>query len=247
MVKKNLLVKTIILLLTVPFLFSCLTPNVSSCQGSCQDSQKEPVLFPLQSFVKLVSLMDGKPISTGSGAVIKKTEDYSFILTAAHVCQNLESVFVALLTEKTLEMVALDLDGKEHSTKVFAVDHKNDICLLKSDTLNKPALVLSNTPPVLGEKYYNMAAPLGWSDAWAVPMFEGYYSGQISIQDQKYDLFTIPVQGGSSGSPIFNDRREVVGMIIAKAVRMENLALGPTYESIKSLLDEAFENEEDGV
>lgn len=222
------------------FLFSCTTTNVVKCCGG-PETFEEGQSWPLESFVKVWVLLDDKPISTGSGTVIEKDEKGSYILTAAHVCQNMELVFAAMLMRLPMKVNVMDIDGEHFETEIIAANQETDVCVLYAEGLDRPVTPLAEEGPIIGQKYFNMAAPLGWSNAHVIPLFEGYYSGILPLGGKVYELFTIPVQGGSSGSPVINQRGEVVGMIIAKAIRMDNLALGPIFEDMKNYIIQAIE------
>jgi S1-C subfamily serine protease len=237
-----------------PFLFF-LCIFTLSCTGYNQNHQKD-ILYR-DSFIKLEKTLvvsicqEGqcKPFtelgSTASGSVIRNQFDGSYVLTAAHVCddsgiQNYIDAFFekeAPMIKKSdirkeLLFIGKTIEGTEYSVEIVAEDTKNDICVVWVKDLYKKALAISPKGPEIGEKVYNVAAPLGIFHPNMIPLQEGYYNGKINNKD----IFSIPAIGGSSGSPIVNWKGELVGMIHSVYRNFNHISLGPTYEDLTSFI-----------
>ena len=125
------------------------------------------------------------------------------------------------------------------------IDKDNDLCMLMvlgpTDNIDKKILKLSNRKPYHGERIYNIAAPLGIFTPGMLPVFEGFYSGPCLYpeegNDSRVDMYTLPIRGGSSGSPILNDDGELIGVVIAGVRGFENLGFSPSYDVIKQFLE----------
>ena len=232
--------------------FLCIIPV--SCTSLNQNSQKD-ILYR-DSFIKLektlvVSLCkDGecKPFtelgSTASGAVIRNQFDGSYVLTAAHVCDDsgiqnyIDSFFKSEAPElikdvkKELVFIGKTLDGTKYNINIVAQDAKNDICIVWVKDLYKKALNVSPQPPEIGDKVYNMAAPLGIYHPGMIPLQEGLYNGQ----KRNADIYSIPAIGGSSGSPIVNHKGELVGMIHSVYRNFNHVSLSPTYDDLTDFI-----------
>ena len=170
----------------------------------------------------------------GSGLVIKHYNNESWILTAAHVCtpagnETVTVEGVKLTLKPRYKIKLIDFYGNLHNATVAYADKANDMCLLKAPGEWGKIVKLSKTKPRYGEKVYNLAAPLSIFNPKMVLTFEGLYSGTDFGGNE---LFTFPARPGSSGSPIFNSRGELISMVHSAARRMENLALGCGYENL---------------
>lgn len=141
------------------------------------------------------------------------------------------------------EFSALDLDGKRHELLFLKASIKPDLCLLTSKKrINKPASKIAKTSMSPGEKAFNLAAPLGIYDSNMLLQFEGYYSGQTqAILGTTVDVYTIPSRPGSSGSPVYNNKWEVVGIISMVNTQIESLALVVPLSDIQEFIKELQE------
>ena len=176
---------------------------------------------------------------TASGAIVSYMRQ-KHILTAAHVCDHKDFLEYASETlpgsSAKIEISAVNLEGKKHDAYIVKLDHDNDLCLLKTEGIDGPALKLSPTEPEVGEKLYNFAAPVGFFKPPTMPILEGRYSGLA--YDDTVAISTIPAIGGSSGSPVVNHKGELVGTIYAVHKDFEHIALGPPYKELKKFLDD---------
>ena len=64
------------------------------------------------------------------------------------------------------------------------------------------------------------------------PLFIGMYSGH----SHNRLVFTLPAINGSSGSPILNEKGEVVGVVSAVTKNFPNIVISSTLESVKEIL-----------
>jgi len=187
--------------------------------------------------------------STASGSVIKNRFDGSYILTAAHVCDDSKiKQFVQKMLKESLkesnviinynfEFFGLTIDGKKHTLEIVAQDKLNDICLLWAPSCFKQALPISSKPPSPGDRVYNMAAPLGIFDVNMIPLQEGIYNGE----SKNVAFYSLPAVGGSSGSPIINHKSELVGMIHSTYRAFNHLSLSPTYSDLMMFIENELE------
>ena len=122
--------------------------------------------------------------------------------------------------------------GKPGIGTILSIDMINDLCLLIADTYLGPALSVYDGEPALHEKVYNMASPLGLAVPVAVPVFDGYFTGQVS----SLYIFTIPAAPGSSGSPVMNENGEILSIINAAAVSFDEYAIGCKTQALRNFL-----------
>ena len=243
-------------LVSVLTLTGCLSLTIpSKIIKTSQQSviKKANSLFPIESFVMInqefvmsMNVCDpaasencerkivGTMSATGSGFIVKSNEGTSYVVTAGHVCTPASPGFG--IDPSTLDIgyrIGLKSGfGREAISEIIAIDVENDICLLKSSSRLGPALEISDDDVMLHEKVYNMASPAGLAASLAVPVFEGYYIGDIAT----LSIFSIPAVPGSSGSPIMTEDNEVISIVSAAAVRFDEYAIGPRTRDLREFL-----------
>lgn len=214
--------------------------------------------FPTHSFVKVHTKMtlqicsesknkastctESDFYSVGSGAVVKNDINKTYVLTAGHVCHtDLEEPIKSIASSKKMFFKIEAYDGEFYDFKVktispdFLNGNEVDLCILEGDRIRIPSIHLALRGPKVGEKVYNVAAPVGIYHPPTVPLLSGYFSGPIN----KYnDLLTIPAIGGSSGSPILDSSGDLVGVIFAANVQFVHISIGVNYEQTKKFLQE---------
>ena len=178
--------------------------------------------------------------SSGSGVVVGSSSDGSYVLTAAHVCTiEITSMvpspeFLDLIKRVDIEMKIVNLAQAKYMADVISLDENSDMCLLfVEDYWNESGPVkLSGAKPFEGERVYNVAAPVGIFYENTVPLLEGFYMGNESLRA----YYSIPAMGGSSGSPIFNLRGHLVGMIHSVNVMFPMVSISPKYSELKKFI-----------
>ena len=212
--------------------------------------KKANTLFPIESFVMIdqrfmISVEDcageechqvviGTHAGSGSGFIVSGTREHSYVMTAGHVCTPPSPNFQIDPTSVSITYdIALESGfGREATGEIVAIDSVNDICLLKSSVGIGPELKISRQDALLHEEVYNMASPAGLAASLAVPVFRGYYVGEVA----SLRIFSIPAIPGSSGSPIMTENNEVVSLVSAAAVKFDEYAIGPSARMIREFL-----------
>ncbi len=210
---------------------------------SCSGLNSVKDILPRDSFLKLdkkIRVTVCNPLNpdqcvergmgaTGSGVVIQAAQEGSYVLTAAHVCDNsdLNKLSTAV---KTLEydFKVIDIKGRGYNINLFSMDKESDTCVMFVKGLHTTAASISTSAPEPGDRVYNLAAPMGIFDVYMIPTFEGFYNGET----RKKHIYSIPAKGGSSGSPIFNHKGEVVGMISMAFRHFSHLSISPSHKQI---------------
>jgi len=180
---------------------------------------------------------------TGSGSIIAGTFDGSYVLTAAHLCDHkgelkkLNEINNELeaddeFTEIVLIYKVRDISNFSYKAKIIGYDNELDSCIAFVWGLFGPSLSISEDGPIIGQEYYNIAAPAGFFEKDLVPLFEGRYIGDY----KGADVYTIPAIGGSSGSPIINRDGELVGIIYARHHRFHHITLSTNYDKLKNFI-----------
>jgi S1-C subfamily serine protease len=216
----------------------------------------ERIVLPTKSFVfvkmvkKFRSCKDNVCIqgriggASGSSVVVLNTEDGSVILTAEHVCKYINEETIDEINHRTItySYTLTDYFGNTYTDlTILKSDPENDICLVHVKNMSLPPVEIETDIDSLkyGTRVYNMAAPLGLFSPGTVILFEGFYTG---ISPHGNSVFTIPTQGGSSGSPILNSENKLVGIIHSKIIGLENIGLSSTLKNIKKIMNVYLEN-----
>ena len=171
-------------------------------------------------------------ISMGTGAVVLYNNKKA-VLTAAHVCrqENFESFVLAHNGDFFLK--AIDRNNKEYIINILKYDSSSDICLLKSTTGELPSYIkISSKKPEYGEIVYNLAGPLGLLDGSMVPVYNGQFFGNLNGRA----FYSIPVIGGSSGSPVISAKGDLIGMIHSVHYKFHHISVSATYEQLWNFL-----------
>lgn len=206
--------------------------------------------LPVDSFVQVQHHIKFKACSSeicevaeranlGSGFVAHTMKGNSWIFTAGHVC---------LPPPGTLESRIAVVSGGQTYVQVELVHIAEavDLCVLLLMGKELPQVTLSPTAPKHGDQAYALAAPFGIYEEGLIPQFSGYYSGvatnvpepaNVSTRLPKLDTYTIPSRPGSSGGPIFNSKRELVGMIVMAHPAFETFTLASPYPALRLAID----------
>jgi S1-C subfamily serine protease len=177
----------------------------------------------------------------GSGIIINYNSK-NFILTAAHVCNQMENGYVVsgdgeVLGIRFSSPFAMTLDGMLQKVEVIRKDLIHDLCLLdfeRKDQYNGIEVFDSSLIP--GERVYNLAAPKGVFEPGNVLIFEGFYTGKISLAGGS-SMFTIYAEQGSSGSGVINNKGQLVSMIHSTLTIIDNVSLGADLNVIREFLE----------
>jgi S1-C subfamily serine protease len=234
-------------LLTILTLF-ILSLSILSCATSNLDFQRDA----RDTFVKIkqnVAITVCNPAdpkecltktsrSTGSGAVVMRTDEGSYVLTAGHVCSfekemQLASEFAG--SKILVQMRSVNFSLGEYVSDIVSMDHTIDTCLLFARNLytTKVAKIAPYSTDVEpGERVYNVAAPVGIFYKDVVPLLEGFFMGNRDTRA----YYSIPAMGGSSGSPIFNSDNEIVVMIHSVNVYFPVVSVSPPLKELRAFI-----------
>jgi Flp pilus assembly protein TadD len=213
----------------VLFLFSSLqiARAQDSTPGPVTDNQPKLVAQPFQDALpdlvrrvkpSVVSVLTydakGEPLISGSGFFIRPGE----VVTNLHVIRGAHRVEIHTL------------EGKGRTYPVggaLAIDEEGDLALLSValPTERSRPLTLAVALPEEGERVFAIGNPLRLEGS----VSDGIVSAVREVPDiGRIVQITVPVSHGNSGSPLFNMRGQVIGIITVKVTNGQNinLALG---------------------
>lgn len=186
-----------------------------------------------------------------SGVHVKNKGKHSYILTVAHACgKDLtlppapEHIFVKINDQK---MIVKDHHGDEHEGKIIAQDDLYDLCLIETDRIPHAPIKIAKRAAKHQETVLNLAAPFGIWEPGNTMLFDGRYIGGRNFVCPEDDdecipkrmaVYTIPAFPGSSGSPVINNKGELVGIIAQTMQPGYHISFGAPLKEIKRFLKE---------
>jgi serine protease Do len=157
--------------------------------------------------IVLIGAIGPKGSNFGSGFIITSN---GLIVTNFHIVQAAVKIAVKLKNNKTYNDVRL-----------INFDQKKDIAVLKIDAVGLKPVVLGDSHSVqAGERVVAIGSPLGLESTVA----DGLVSS-LRKADRGFQVLqiTVPISPGSSGSPLFNLRGEVIGIAVGTIIGGQNI------------------------
>ena len=191
-------------------------------QSSARESLPDLVRRVKPSVVSVLTYdAKGEPLISGSGFFIRPGE----VVTNMHVIKGAQRV----------EIHTLEGKGRTYPVAgALAIDEEADLALLSVNLPEEKSrpLPLATSLPEEGEQIFLIGNPL---------RLEGSVSdGIVSAVREVPDLgriiqITAPVSHGNSGSPLFNMRGQVIGIVTVKVTNGQNINLALSAARIASL------------
>jgi tetratricopeptide (TPR) repeat protein len=181
-------------------------------QTQAQESLPELVKRVKPTVVAIATYdADGEAVMTGSGFFLRPGE----VVTNLHVIRG----------AKRCEVKTLDGKGKVFAvTGTLAVDEEGDLALLSVDMpRERPrASEIATALPDEGESIFVIGNPLKLEGS----VTDGIVSAVREVPNVgKIIQITAPISHGNSGSPVFNLRGQVIGVVTVKVTNGQNINL----------------------
>jgi len=201
-------------------------------------NQNVPIDLGAVLFIAGLDMMRNTPIS-GSAVVVASDVDSSWAISAGHVCYPEPDPHGLNLEDWA--MIAIDMHGDIRPMRIAALDMTNDVCVFKiPDPM--PFIPLANKHVEMGDRVYLGAFPMGMYEPGFIPLFEGFFSGELTVENKPWSSYTVPVAPGSSGGGVVNEKGELVGIVSMAVHEFENITLAVKLENVQNLLDVAKRN-----
>jgi tetratricopeptide (TPR) repeat protein len=207
---------------TLPPLLLIVIALVSAKPSLSQENLPELVKRVKPSIVAIVTY-DAKniPLMTGSG----------FFLQPGQVVTNLHVIRGA----RRCEIKTLDGKGRVYPVAgLLDVDEEGDLALLSVDMPSNRARSssLANLLPEEGEKIFVIGNPLKLEGS----VSDGIVSAVRELPNiGKIIQITAPISHGNSGSPVFNLKGQVVGVVTIKVTNGQNINLAIGAARVRQL------------
>lgn len=168
---------------------------------------------PADGFLPSGSGAVGRPSATGSGFFI--TTD-GYLVTNEHVVSEVRSVRV-VTSKGTVP------------ARIVKVDRANDLALLKVDGSFIAAPVAPSRGVRLGSTVATVGFPNVGLQGFSPKLAKGEIASLAGAQDDaRHFQISVPVQPGNSGGALFDERGNVMGVIVAKLSQEAALATSGT-------------------
>ncbi len=187
---------------------------------------------------------DKKDVSSefGSGFAI----DERHIITAGHLCKSM-MLEVTKGNVAEIYLYYLMQDGfiyQAKGLKIKTLDNEMDLCMLESskDLILLPVQLADRDVPKTRDIVYMIGAPRG--------IFPIEAEGRIMLprmqgKDEEHKiLISIPVYGGNSGSALFNDESEVIGVLTDGDSKYQNVGYATNLTDLKKFIKKSLNKNE---
>jgi tetratricopeptide (TPR) repeat protein len=202
------------LLLVVLCLLSCASAIDTARAQQPQQAESLPELVRrVKPTVVAIVTYDakGEPLLSGSGFFIRPGQ----VLTNLHVVEGARRV----------EVKTLDGKGRIYSSQgALDFDEEADLAVLSVDVPHERTRVIevTNSLPEEGERVFVIGNPLRLEGS----VSDGIVSAVREVPNLgKIIQTTAPISHGNSGSPVFNLRGQVVGIVTVKVTNGQNINL----------------------
>lgn len=149
--------------------------------------------WPLPASVRISQIRD-----LASGVIIDSS---GLILTSAHVVTNIDEA-----------RVQLD-DGRRFTARVVGVDKRTDVGLLKIDATALPVAVIGDSSTLgPGDWVAAISSPFGFHGSVTAGVVSAVGRVIGGAGEVPFIQTDVAINPGSSGSPLFNSRGEIVGI-----------------------------------
>jgi tetratricopeptide (TPR) repeat protein len=205
-----------------PQLLLIVVALVTSQESLAQENLPELVKRVKPAIVAIVTYdANGAPLMTGSG----------FFLRPGQVVTNLHVIRGA----RRCEVKTLDGKGRVYPVAgVLDVDEEGDLAMLSVELPPSRARssALANQLPEEGEKIFVIGNPLKLEGS----VSDGIVSAVRELPNiGKIIQITAPISHGNSGSPVFNLKGEVVGVVTIKVTNGQNINLAIGAARVRQL------------
>jgi S1-C subfamily serine protease len=163
----------------------------------------------------------GEPLTSGSGFFIRPGQ----VVTNLHVIDGAQRA----------EIKTLDGKGKVYAVEgILDIDEEGDLAML---SINMPserarALEVSQTVPEEGEKIFVIGNPLRLEGS----ISDGIVSAIREVPNLgKIIQITAPISHGNSGSPLFNMKGQVIGIVTMKVTNGQNINMALAASRVTEL------------
>lgn len=173
-------------------------------------------------------------ITSGAGSGVIVSSD-GYIVTNNHVIEDASKITVRLK------------NGKSYPATLIGTDSKTDIAVIKiSATGLTPAVFGNSDSLVVGELAVVIGNPLGSLGGTVTDGIISALDREIELSDTTMNLLqtNAAINPGNSGGGLFNNKGQLVGIVVAKSIgdNIEGLGFAIPINDIKSIISQLEKN-----
>lgn len=214
------------------------SPDYKQKASSIKENKlKKKMLDPVMIIRARDSDMDAVGNGTGFSFKYDAKEDKTYILTNEHVCASRlkEGYVLTGSTSKNQSASSADNFFDSILTHEFS-DPVHDLCVLSRKGFIQPVKFSDRLPSQM-DKIITVGAPAGRFPIIVDTYFSGYMPRAEGWNEMKgagypYLILSEIFHGGVSGSPVYDEKGRVIGVIFANMRRLENGMFTSGYGAI---------------
>lgn len=189
------------------------TTNVNSTSGAMTTAQiaaataNSVVEITTESVVTGGGFWVQQYVASGAGSGVILSED-GYIVTNNHVIEDATSVTVRLH------------NGESYEAAIIGADSEKDVALIKIEASGlSPAAIGNSDNLVVGEETVAVGNPLGQLGGTVTNGIVSALDREITIDGETMNLLqtNAAINPGNSGGGLFNEKGELVGVVVAKS------------------------------
>lgn len=172
---------------------------------------------------------------------------YVYLLTNYHVIENAAAIEViasdgrrgdassVLHENKSLDLAILVASVPHTAPELSSISSsENKEALILEHRI--PSLKLSESVPQVGDDIFVIGSPQDYRSSLSV----GVVSGFRNNNEMSLMQFTAPISGGSSGGPVLDSSREVVGVVVSYSSEGQNINFAIRQGEVRKFIQEPF-------
>ena len=177
------------------------------------------------------STIENSQASSGTGFAISSN---GFIVTNHHVIDGAKKIEIKGVSQNF---------NKSYSAEVIVSDEKNDLAIIK---INDPLFTSFGSIPYtfrnnladVGENIFVLGYPLPSTMGTEVKLTNGIISSRTGFQgDISTYQISAPIQSGNSGSPLFDNSGNIIGIVNAKHTLAESAGYAIKASYLRNLIE----------
>jgi serine protease Do len=201
-------------------------PSISSKSNAAVKTPSQ-ILDENRNSIAVIVAAGNTSLKLGTGFFIGST---GLLLTNFHVVEG-------------MHLVGVKVPGSNEvlwAKKATGFDLDNDLVLLEVETSSTRPVSLGDSDQArVGEQIVVVGNPEGLEQT----VSNGLLSGVRELDDRKLFQISAPISEGSSGSPVFNSRGEVIAVVVSSLESGQNLNFAVPINYAKPLLSRTAEEE----
>lgn len=211
----------------------------SSIELDALKSEVESINVQSQDFTPIVDEVIKSVVrvesgsQVGSGVFVEEFEGDSILVTNHHVIANQ----IGVENPPSLRVVTYDND--KHTPLILAYDPVSDIAVLRIEEVYDELNFGSSNKVQVGERVIAVGNPAGLS----FTVTEGIVSALRMNKGVKLVQTDVPINPGSSGGPLVNIEKEVIGITTFKLSETEGLGFAVASDDVRDIVKTALQEQ----